>query len=412
MAGQAAIDIRNLRKSYRVPAPGRRTLRSRLLHPVDMARARRLQVLNGISFEVERGEMFALLGRNGCGKSTLLRMIASIYQPDSGSIKVAGRIAPLLELGVGFDPELTARQNIVLNAVMLGMTGREVAEQSDAILEFAELEEFANVPLKNFSSGMQLRLAFAVVVRTRPDVLLVDEVYAVGDAGFQQKCTEALLEAKAAGTTVVLVTHDMEIVQRHCDRAMLIENGTIEAEGDPTEVVRRYFELTLEQRPQEVNDFLIESLGGTAPDYRARIEELWIKGPEGHGATISQESPIEVGGLIEVQRPMRLAGMRLEIRTEHGARVFSPSDSVQDEELSELAPGQRVRAHLTIENRLSPGPYRLNCVVLHADGDGPAAASPSGSLAFEVAGTAHPGTGLVSLEHQVRFEPDGELSPR
>jgi ABC-type polysaccharide/polyol phosphate transport system ATPase subunit len=336
-------------------------------------------------------------------------MIASIYAPDSGSIRVAGRIAPLIELGVGFDQELTARQNIVLNGVMLGMSPRELGRHSDAILEFAELRDFANVPLKNFSSGMLLRLAFAVVVETRPDVLLVDEIYAVGDAGFQQKCTEALLELKAAGKTVVLVTHDMEIVQRYCDRALLIEKGAIEAQGDPTNVVRRYFELTLEHRPQEVNDFLIESLDGAGFDYRARIEDLWIKGADRRQATVKQDSPIEIGGLIEVERPMRLAGMRLEIRTEHGARVFSPSDSASGEGVSELVPGQRIRAHLTIENRLSPGPYRLNCVVLHGDGDGPVPASPSGSLAFEVAGTAHPGSGLVSLDHRVRFEPDREL---
>jgi ABC-type polysaccharide/polyol phosphate transport system ATPase subunit len=407
-----AIEIRDLRKSYRVAAPGRRSLRSRLLRPVDMGRARRLQVLDGISFSVEGGEMFALLGRNGSGKSTLLRMIASIYEPDSGSIRAAGRISPLIELGVGFDPELTARQNIMLNGVMLGMSPRELAGRSDAILEFAELEEFGNVPLKNFSSGMQLRLAFAVVVQTRPDILLVDEIYAVGDAGFQQKCTDALLELQAAGKTVVLVTHDMEIVQRHCDRAMLIEKGKIEAEGDPKEVVRRYFELTLEHRPTDVNEFLIEPLEGATADYRARIEDLWIEGTDGRDATIRQRSPIEVGGLIEVERPMKLAGLRLEIRTEHGARVFSPSDSVEGVELSELTPGQTVRARLTIENRLSPGPYTLNCVVLHADGGEPVAASPSGSLAFEVAGTAHPGTGLVSLDHKVRFEPDGELSPQ
>jgi ABC-2 type transport system ATP-binding protein len=313
---------------------------------------------------------------------------------------------------VGFDPELTARQNIMLNGVMLGMSPRELAGQSDAILEFAELEEFGNVPLKNFSSGMQLRLAFAVVVQTRPDILLVDEVYAVGDAGFQQKCTEALLELKAAGKTVVLVTHDMEIVQRHCDRAMLIEKGKIEAVGDPKEVVRRYFELTLEHRPGEVNEFLVESLEGVTADYRARIEDLWVEGANGRDATIGQRSPIEVGGLIEVERPMKLAGLRLEIRTEHGARVFSPSDSVEGVELSQLTPGQTVRARLTIENRLSPGLYTLNCVVLHADGGEPVAASPSGSLAFEVTGTAHPGTGLVSLDHKVRFEPDGKLSPQ
>ncbi len=404
MVGQPAIEVRDLSKSYRVPTAGARGLRSRLLHPVDMGRAHRLQVLDGITFSVYRGEMFALLGRNGCGKSTLLRMIASIYGPDSGSIKVAGRIAPLIELGVGFDPELTATQNIVLNGVMLGMSPRELDEQTDAILEFGELVDFANMPLKNFSSGMQLRLAFAIVVQTRPDVLLVDEIYAVGDAGFQQKCTEALLELRSAGTTVVLVTHDMEIVQRYCDRAMLIERGRIEAEGDPTPVVRRYFELTLEHRPLDVNDFLIEAIGGGKLEPRGRIVDLSVKGSEGRSATVQQGAPIEVEAVIDVERPIRAAGLRLEIRTEHGARVFSPSDSVAEDGSSEFAPGQRVHAYVTIENRLSPGPYRLNCVVLHADAKGPVAASPNRSLAFEVGGTAHPGAGLVSLEHQVRFE--------
>jgi ABC-type polysaccharide/polyol phosphate transport system ATPase subunit len=337
-------------------------------------------------------------------------MIASIYSPDRGAIRARGRIAPLIELGVGFDPELTALQNIVLNGVMLGMTPGEVSKRSDAILEFAELEDFANVPLKNFSSGMQLRLAFAVVVQAEPDILLVDEIYAVGDAGFQLKCTEALLQLKAAGKTVVLVSHDMEMVLRLCDRAMLIERGGIDMEGNPADVVRRYFELTLEHRPQEVNDFLIESLAGIAPDYRARIDGLAISGPEGPDATLPPETPIEIEASIDVERPIRAAGLRLEIRTEHGARVFSPSDPDETSEVAELGPGERVRAHLTVENRLSPGRYRLNCVVLHSDEGGMVAASPTESLAFEITGAVHPGTGLVSLDHSVRFEPEREFS--
>jgi hypothetical protein len=193
---------------------------------------------------------------------------------------------------------------------------------------------------------------------------------------------------------------------------MLIESGRIEAEGDPKDVVRRYFELTLEHRPVEVNDYLIESLGGISPDYRAEIAELRIRGSEPRKATIPQDTPIEVEALIEVKRPVMAPGLRLEIRTEHGARVFSPSDP--QGAVSEFAPGQQVRAHVTIENRLSPGPYRLNCVLLHADGGEPVAASPNSSLAFEVSGAAHPGTGLVSLAHDVRFEPaaERELSPR
>src|SRR5262249_10257243 len=155
-------------KSYRVAAPGRRSLRSRLLHPVDLRRDRRLQGLDGVSFDVGKGELFALLGRNGCGKRQPLRPIPRIYSPDGGSIPAGGQIAPLIELGVGFDPELTARQNIQLNGVMLGMSPGEMERRSDSILDFAELRDFANVPIKNFSSGMQLRLAFAVVIESQP----------------------------------------------------------------------------------------------------------------------------------------------------------------------------------------------------------------------------------------------------
>jgi ABC-type polysaccharide/polyol phosphate transport system ATPase subunit len=403
MQGEIAIDVRDLRKSYRVPLAGRRSLRSRMLRPVEFGGGRRLEILKGISFDVKQGEMFALLGRNGCGKSSLLRMIASIYRPDSGSIRVAGRIAPLIELGVGFEPELSARQNIVLNGVMLGMSPDELRWESDEILDFAELHDFANMPIKNFSSGMQLRLAFAIVIQMQPDILLVDEIYAVGDAGFQQKCTEALLELKEAGKTVMLVTHDMEIVQRYCDRAMLIERGEIERIGDPNEVVRRYFELTLEHRPNEVNEFLIDSIGEETPETRARIRNLWIRGSNGSQATIGVGEPIYVEGSLEVERPIRAAGIRLEIRTEHGARVFSPEDTSLGE-VREYAAGQRVRAQVAIENRLSPGRYRLNCVVLHANGSEPVAASANRSLAFEVAGQAHPGAGLVRLGHQVRFQ--------
>lgn len=398
-----AIEVRDVAKSYRVPGAGARGLRQRLMHPVDSGGKNRMKVLNGVSFSVERGEMFALLGRNGCGKSTLLRMIASIYEPDAGTIKVAGQVAPLIELGVGFDPELTATQNVVLNGVMLGMEPRSLQNETEAILEFAELREFGNMPLKNFSSGMRLRLAFAIVIQTKPDVLLVDEIFAVGDAGFQQKCTEALLQLRSEGATVVLVSHDMEIVQRYCDRAMLIERGSVEALGAPDEVVRRYFELTLEHRPVEVNDFLIDAIDGAPAEGRAEITELSLRGATGARATVAPTSPIEVQAVIDAKQAVRLAGVRMEIRTEHGARVYSSPDSVQIDDGTELNAGEQAQAQITIENRLSPGAYRLNCVLLHSEGDELVAASPNRSLAFQVDGVAHPGVGIVSLDSEVRM---------
>src|SRR4029453_1974709 len=170
---------------------------------------REVDALDGVSFEVRQGEFFGIVGRNGSGKSTLLKILASIYRADAGTVRMDGRPAPFIELGVGFDPELTARENVVLNGVMMGLSRREAQRRLDAVLDFGELGEFVELKLKNYSSGMMVRLAFAVMMQADPDILLIDEVLAVGDAAFQQKCADAFREMRDTGKTIVLVTHDM-----------------------------------------------------------------------------------------------------------------------------------------------------------------------------------------------------------
>jgi ABC-type polysaccharide/polyol phosphate transport system ATPase subunit len=204
---------------------------------------RELKALRGISFDVHQGEFFGIVGRNGSGKSTLLKVLASIYRADSGRIRMAGRLAPFIELGVGFNPELTARENVELNGVMMGLGRREARRRLDSVLDFAELAEFVDLKLKNYSSGMMVRLAFAVMVQADADVMLVDEVLAVGDAAFAQKCTDVFREKRSAGKTLVLVTHDMASVQAFCDRAMLIHDGEQRFLGDPEEAALRYYRL-------------------------------------------------------------------------------------------------------------------------------------------------------------------------
>src|SRR5689334_16456279 len=238
-----ALKVEGLHKSFRIPKHRVDSLKERVVRPFAPREYSDLHALQGVSFEIGQGEFFGIVGRNGSGKSTLLKLLASIYRPDAGTIRMAGRLAPFIELGVGFNMELTARENVVLNGVMMGLTPQEARSRLGAVLEFAELTEFVDLKLKNYSSGMLVRLAFSVMLQADADILLVDEVLAVGDAAFQQKCADAFHEMKALGKTIVLVTHQMATVEEYCHRAMLIHDGHIVQLGEPQEVGRRYLRL-------------------------------------------------------------------------------------------------------------------------------------------------------------------------
>jgi ABC-type polysaccharide/polyol phosphate transport system ATPase subunit len=402
-----AIEVRDLHKSFRIPTPGGRSLRSRLLHPVEVSRPQQLHVLRGISFDVRGGEFFGIVGRNGSGKSTLLRTLSSIYHVDRGSVRVAGRVGPLIELGVGFDSELSARENIVLNGVMLGLSPRELRRRADQVLEFAEVEQFGDVALKNFSSGMRVRLAFAALVQADPEILLIDEILAVGDAGFREKCHQTFDELKRSGKTIVFVTHNMHDVQRFCDRAMLLEAGEIAEFSEPADVTRRYYEVTLRHRRSETDVVEQPETDRAAMDL-ARIAELRLSRSDGVGLddqTVDAQSPIEIEARIDPLGPVRASGLRFEIRTEYGARIFAPPDDTVGVEPVESAPGETIVAKASIENRLAPGRYVITCTVLHEDEGRPIAASPAKSLDFIVAGEVRRGKGLVFLAHDVQLEP-------
>jgi len=199
-----------------------------------------LQVLDDISFDVKKGESFGIVGRNGSGKTTLLRILSHIYQPDSGSIETSGIVVPVLALGLGFHPELTATTNIYQSSILLGISKKQIKESVDDIIKFAELEKFADTKLKNFSSGMQMRLAFATAVQADPSVLLLDEVTAVGDMNFQKKCLNVMLDFKKRGKSIVLVSHSPSDIEQLCDRAMFLKDGHIDAIGNPLEVLDTY----------------------------------------------------------------------------------------------------------------------------------------------------------------------------
>src|SRR3954449_4984733 len=270
--GPVVIEARGIHKSFRIPEHRIDSLKERVAHPFTRIEYREHRALRDVSFDVHQGEFFGIVGVNGSGKSTLLKILASIYRADSGSIRVAGRLAPFIELGVGFNPELTSRENVVLNGVMMGLDRREAARRLDAILDFAELREFVDLKLKNYSSGMMVRLAFAVMVEADADVMLVDEVLAVGDASFAQKCMDVFRAKRQTGRTVVLVTHDMATVQSFCDRAMLVHDGELQYIGDAEEAALRYYRLNFAGAGAEGGP---PDPGGV-PDVNVRVVEARI----------------------------------------------------------------------------------------------------------------------------------------
>ena len=235
-----AIKVERISKTFRIPHEKINSVRSAAANLFRHGGYEEFKALDDVSFEVKKGEFFGIIGRNGSGKSTLLKILAGIYSPDKGNVEIDGMISPFLELGIGFNPELSGRDNIYLNATVLGMTKKQIDAKFDSIVAFSELERFIDQKLKNYSSGMSVRLAFSVSIHANRDILLMDEVLAVGDSNFQSKCLEEFNRYKSAGKTVILVTHDIATVQRYCDRAMLLRNGKIVKIGKAEEVGNAY----------------------------------------------------------------------------------------------------------------------------------------------------------------------------
>src|SRR5436190_20606157 len=249
-----AIDVDNVTKVYRRYARRKQfaTLKSALLTGSliqDLQPDEKFPALQGVSFAVPMGSTYGIIGSNGSGKSTMLKLVAGITKPTSGSVKVHGRVSALIELGAGFHPEISGRENVFINGIMLGLSKREVARRFDEIVEFAELQDFIDAPVKTYSSGMYMRLGFAVAIHVNPDVLLVDEVLAVGDEGFTHKCLDKFGEFKRRGKTILLVTHSLGLVERFCDEALWLDGGTVRGVGDPKRVIDAY--LTDVERSEE-----------------------------------------------------------------------------------------------------------------------------------------------------------------
>jgi ABC-type polysaccharide/polyol phosphate transport system ATPase subunit len=411
MGSPTAIEVRHVAKGFDVQGRDRRSVRESLVHPLRRTRGRRLDVLDDISFDVARGEFFGIVGRNGSGKSTLLKMLASIYRADRGSIRLAGRIAPFIELGVGFNPELGALDNVTTNGVMMGLTPAEARGRFDEIISFAGLEDYTDLKLKNYSSGMKVRLGFSVMAHVDADILLIDEVLAVGDASFQAKCGDVFNRLHAEGKTLILVTHSMPMIEGYCERAMVIHNGVVDQIGDAHSVASRYLELNVTDLMQETAGEAVPSLveDGRLP---ARVVDVWFEGEAaGSGTAQAGSGPLEVCGIVEVDHPVDRPAVLVEIQpSQRRVKVFSspirPLEASPERALS----GERLRFRATIENRLTPGSYQVRCALATSESatDRPVILAAPRSLPLEVAGPGR-SAGLVSLEHELALWHDAPV---
>jgi ABC-2 type transport system ATP-binding protein len=242
-AAEIVISVKDVKKQFKIPLEKSSGIKQQIINHLKGRKGyREFNALKGITFDIKKGEFFGIVGRNGSGKSTLLKMLAEIYTPTSGSVHVKGTLVPFIELGVGFNPELSGRENVYLNGALLGFSRKQVDAMYGDIVSFAELDGFMDERLKNYSSGMQVRLAFSIAIRAEGDILLLDEVLAVGDEAFQKKCTDYFNEQRGK-RTIILVTHNMQNVREYCTKAMLLDEGIIKDIGDPDRIAQEYSEL-------------------------------------------------------------------------------------------------------------------------------------------------------------------------
>ncbi|MEK6251274.1 MAG: ABC transporter ATP-binding protein [Actinomycetota bacterium] len=398
-SGRVAIEVRGVEKTFRIPTHRISRLKERLANPFTRQEYRSLEALRAVSFDIHRGEFFGILGRNGSGKSTLLKIMASIYRADAGRVRMAGSVAPFIELGVGFDMELSARENVVLNGVMMGLTPKEARRRLDQVLEFAELEEFVEVKLKNYSSGMLVRLGFSVMIQADTEILLIDEVLAVGDASFQQKCADVFHRMRGRGKTIVLVTHDMAAVENYCHRAMLLSEGSVVEIGDPEEVARRYLQLNFEHARDARS---VDETGSADAD--VRLLDIWLEDSEGGRLTnVEQGTQLRLRAVVKARCEIPGAQFGIVVANADGVKVHEFMATLREAGSGSnvLRPGQRANVEVTVDNLLSPGRYYVDLGVSRYRNRYDVALFAPHILGFVVFGDRET-MGVVAVKHEMQ----------
>ena len=403
MNGEIAVSVRDLTKKYRLfSTPVERLKES--LHPLRKRYHKEFWALKGVSFDVLKGQVVGILGRNGSGKSTLLQIIASVLQPTSGTVTVNGRVSALLELGAGFNPEFTGRQNVLLNGAIMGVSHDEILKRMSAIMAFADIGEFFDQPMKTYSSGMFVRVAFAASVHVDPDVLIIDEALAVGDAKFQHKCFQRLADLQAHHKTVILVTHNSSLVTGYCDQAFLLDSGQLITSGDPARVVDRYYDLLFDnttgpstvsagnldevqtvasEAKNELRDIIDQSIADdlchTRRSYNknevrfgsgaARIVDYTIQS-EGNGDVTNIQFGTQIQLYIKVLfcRNVEMPLVGFTIKTLEGVEIFGTNTFLMGKTIKPVSQGAITVFKFSFSLRVNPGDYFFNIGVAEADG--------------------------------------------
>jgi ABC-type polysaccharide/polyol phosphate transport system ATPase subunit len=393
------VTVDGLSKTFRLPRRRFSTLKERALHPRQARAYQELHALRDVSVQLREGEFFGIVGRNGSGKSTLLKCLAEIYRPDQGTIDVQGRLSPFIELGVGFNPELTARDNVLINAVMLGLSRREARARFDDVIAFAELGEFLELKLKNYSSGMAVRLAFSTAVQVDADVLLVDEVLAVGDAAFQQKCFDQFARMRAEGKTIILVTHDMGAVQRFCDRAMLLERGRVIEIGDPHDVATRYNELNF-------GKLVHEEVEGTRGGEHivCEIVDAWFESDDERVAAIPQGEPLVIAIRVHFRQPASDPVFAVTLRNEVKHTIFATSTEWRSTHTGDFAAGEDATVRIAVDTWFAPSLYKLTPSVARAAAAGGNVLDVREDLVSLLVHATRMSGGIVDLPHSIEVE--------
>jgi ABC-type polysaccharide/polyol phosphate transport system ATPase subunit len=394
-----AVVVDDVHKVFALPKEKIHTFKERALHPFKRTEFDRLQAVDGVSFTVPHGEFFGIVGRNGSGKSTLLKCLAGIYRIDSGAVYVNGRLSTFIELGVGFNPDLAARDNATLNAIMLGLGRKEADARFERILDFSELHEFQDLKIKNYSSGMLVRLAFSVMIQVDADILLIDEVLAVGDAAFQQKCFDEFNRLREERRTILFVTHDMASVQRFCDRAMLLERGRMTAIGAAEEIAGAYFQLNFGGAAPTV-----AAEAGRRGDGSAEVLEGWFEDENGERAdTLAQGRPCAYCARVRFNAPIADPTLAISISGDQQRPVFATSTVWQSERSGTFAAGEEALLRVAFDNALAPGRYHAATSVARSGG-GEDVLDHREKLASVLVTGTRAGGGLVDLPHDLAIE--------
>jgi ABC-type polysaccharide/polyol phosphate transport system ATPase subunit len=418
--GKPVLAVEGVGKTFRVPEEATHTLKERALHPFRRTRYQAFTALSDIGFQVEEGEFFGIVGRNGSGKSTLLKCMAGIYGVDRGRIWLDGRLSTFIELGVGFNPDLAARDNVVLNGIMLGLSPREARARYRRVIEFAELEDFQELKLKNYSSGMHVRLAFSVAIQVDADILLIDEVLAVGDAAFQQKCFDVFNQMRDAGRTIVFVTHDMGAVNRFCHRAMLLERGNIVTIGEPASVADRYLELNFEReagsRPAP-SPIALQLAGQREAERRgdgsARVQSAWLEDEHGNAHnSVHQGKELALKCLVHFERDVEDPAVTLTVEDDEHRPIVVITTVNEHERTGLYRRGEEAVFAFWFHNVLAPNRYYATITVAHRGSGLDLIDRFLRGYSFVVTGSRSTG-GLVDVPFHTSFERlDPEQAPQ